>query len=1429
MSDHQSSAPYAAATAPQPAPPRRSRWRHLWRALALLGVLLALLAAALWWWAGSSTSLATALDRAARWLPAGQQLQAEGVRGSLRAGGHIERLRWSSESLAVEARDVDIGWQLGALLQRQLKLGEVHADTITITQQGDQPPDDEPLQPLQELVLPIQVDVPFRIDHLIWAGRGAGAATDTGPGAADTTAADGGQGTGAQPLVIDDLAGHYRYDGSEHRLEVEHVEVAQGRYSLQATLGARAPMPLEARLKGSVRAPVPGSDTTMRAQAEARVHGTLAGQEARLDATAQLHGGAQEPDSGAPLRADVQARIAPWQPQPLLQASADVQGLDLALLWPQAPTTQLAGQAAVQPEGEGGWHISADLNNARPGPWDSQHLPMQALQAEAGFDGQTWTLAPSRIEAGGGHIEAQGSFTPATQALQGQARLVQVNPAQLHTRLAPLPLSGTASASGSAAGEDAAVRFQADVRASGPAGRALASSKGGKSSAPVAAPIALQRLSTQGRWQGQRIELAQLLLQAEGAQVRGDGLQIDTQALAASGRLQAELPGTTAQANGQIGPDSGAGTLAMRVLDAQRTQGWLAGLGISGAGASLAGRADLDAQWRGGWQAAQRQLQAAGLLATESEKSAGREGHNGQAGQKAGASPGSFSLQAQLASPRLSLSRPAQGDSAALALELSRTSAALRGSLADLALEWDGQLRHNDDLQADLHLRANLGSRGAGRWQGQVGELSVQASMKNQPGPWALRLAEPLSLAVQQSPRLQIEAGAASASLRGPEPGEVQLRWQPVHFAQGAQGGVELTSQGTLGGLPLAWANAIKQDGQGALARLGVATDLLLTGAWDVAATERGLRARVQVQRGSGDIRFATGEATASPAVTVVHSSGQGEGAGAPKTASGGTRNGNGNGTTSAGLRELALELSAEGEDVRASLSWDSERAGRVQAQGSTRLAQGSDGGWQWSEDAPLAAGIAASLPEVGVWSMLAPPGWRVQGTLNADVRLSGSRAAPRWDGQLAADRFAIRSVLDGVDLQDGRLRATLHGQQLDITELHLKGGRGSRARIAGFSGNRTAAPLDGGTLEGSGTLSWVHAASGPQPEGQSALSGIRMDLRAQARALQVLVRADRQVSVSGELRARLEQGQVVLRGDLAVDRATIILPEAGAPALGDDVVVRSAALDRAAAAKAQQAARQAQAREQTGSGVQTARPPDVAIKLNLGDDFALQGRGITTRLTGELAITANAASAGQPRVSGEVRTDQGRYRAWGQALDVENGLLRFNGPYDNPALDVLALRPNIAVRAGVQVSGSAKAPRVRLYSEPEMPDAEKLSWVVLGRSAAAGGAEAALLQQAALAFLSGEGDGSSGGGIAQKLGLDEIGFKGPGQGEGANGAALTFGKRLSRDLYVTYEKSLSGALGTLYIFYDLTRRLTLRGQTGQQSAVDLIYTVRYD
>jgi translocation and assembly module TamB len=330
-------------------------------------------------------------------------------------------------------------------------------------------------------------------------------------------------------------------------------------------------------------------------------------------------------------------------------------------------------------------------------------------------------------------------------------------------------------------------------------------------------------------------------------------------------------------------------------------------------------------------------------------------------------------------------------------------------------------------------------------------------------------------------------------------------------------------------------------------------------------------------------------------------------------------------------------------------------------------------------------------------------------------------------------------------------------------------------------------------------------------------MSGIAMDITAEARALQVLVRADRQVSVSGQVQAQLQQGQFSLRGKLTTDRATIILPDESAPTPG---LGRGGALGR-----------QRPRRPGQGPGGRPRQPESSASRNppatchchhpQPGRDFALQGQGITTRLTGELDIRSSTVPGAPPRVTGEVRTDEGRYRAWGQMLDVETGLIRFNGPYNNPALDILALRPNISVRAGVQVTGSALAPARAPVFRPRT--ARRRKTVVGGAGPRCGQRR----RRSRCAATSRPDPAGRGGGsnptaqVASRLGLDEIGFKGPGTGEDATSAALTFGKRLSKDLYVTYERSLSGTLGTLYIFYDLSRRLTLRGQTGEKSAVD--------
>jgi len=208
------------------------------------------------------------------------------------------------------------------------------------------------------------------------------------------------------------------------------------------------------------------------------------------------------------------------------------------------------------------------------------------------------------------------------------------------------------------------------------------------------------------------------------------------------------------------------------------------------------------------------------------------------------------------------------------------------------------------------------------------------------------------------------------------------------------------------------------------------------------------------------------------------------------------------------------------------------------------------------------------------------------------------------------------------------------------------------------------------------------------------------------------------------------------------------------------------------------------------------------------------------------------AASPAQsaPQLTGQVNTVRGSYRAYGQSLTIEQGRVRFNGPFDNPSLDILALRPHPTQRVGVQIGGTAQAPTVRLYSEPDLPDSEKLAWLVLGRPASGAGAEAAVLQQAALALLSGIGS-TNDGSLTRSLGLDELSLQGETtHADGStSAAALTLGKRITNQLYVTYSRSLAGAMGTVSVFYDLSRFVTLRAQAGDDNAIDLLFTHSFD
>jgi translocation and assembly module TamB len=715
-------------------------------------------------------------------------------------------------------------------------------------------------------------------------------------------------------------------------------------------------------------------------------------------------------------------------------------------------------------------------------------------------------------------------------------------------------------------------------------------------------------------------------------------------------------------------------------------------------------------------------------------------------------------IQASLRAPKLDL--VGAGQPADQAWRLRELQADLSGTLRALTLTTRGQA-DKASSHFELQAQARGGRLNDGLWQASVDSAQLTTRSSLRPGSWTLQLSERLALDWKQSGTSQtLEVAAGAARLSGPSPGQATVSWQAARWSQQATG-TQWQTQGSLQGVPLAWLDLL---GQTQMANLGLRGDLLFGGQWDASGGDT-LRLRATLERTSGDLQLLTDNATA--------------------------------GTVLAGVRDARLTLTGDGDRLAASLHWDSERAGQVQASFNTRL-QRQSGAWTWPVDAPLTGTLRAQLPPVGAWSVLAPPGWRLRGTLDADATLSGTRGTPQWRGTLRAQDLAVRSAVDGIDFSQGTLSASLNGERLDINEFTLQGAGGA----------------SGGRLSVKGSVRWL-APVGPAA---TTASRLRMELDATAQALRVSARADRRLVVSGKLTARLNEARLVIRGTLKADQALFVLPEDTAPQLGDDVVVRSIGPSPPAT-------------DQANATVGLRVTPDVALTLDLGPDFQVRGRGLVTRLAGSLELLSTAERKLVPRLTGTVRTVRGTYKAYGQQLDIEEGELRFAGPFDNPALNILAIRPNLQQRVGVQISGTALSPVVRLYAEPDLPDAEKLAWLVLGRSAARGGAETAVLQQAALALLGGKGKGLSGS-LASALGLDELSMRGSADSAGGSttsGATVTLGKRLSRDFYVAYERSLVGTLGTFSIFYDLSRRFTVRAQAGAQSAVDLIFTIRYD
>ena len=490
-------------------------------------------------------------------------------------------------------------------------------------------------------------------------------------------------------------------------------------------------------------------------------------------------------------------------------------------------------------------------------------------------------------------------------------------------------------------------------------------------------------------------------------------------------------------------------------------------------------------------------------------------------------------------------------------------------------------------------------------------------------------------------------------------------------------------------------------------------------------------------------------------------------------------------------LRVSSAELTARFADdaLAASASIRAERGLNADMQLTIGAVAGAPQG-RLSRDAPLELTLHADLATLKLLQPWIGTTAVIDGRARADLKAAGTLAHAPWSGTVRADAMRIEAPQYGVLFTDARIAARLAEGTITLDELSFVGG----------AGRFTAS----GTLATAGALT---------PDGEGAAG--QMTWRAEK--FRVLNRPDLRLVVDGSGTIGLEKKRISLDGALVAAEGHFEYQPDVSAKLGDDVVVKGW-------------------EDRDNSQARQARLPlSIDLDLDFGKNLTFVGEGLETGLRGKVHVTT--AQDGTLRGRGSIQMVNGRYYAFGQRLVIDRGRLIFDGPLDNPGLDIVALRKNLAVEAGVAVSGTVRVPIVQLTSNPPVPDNEKLSWLILGQGVGStSSADMAAIQAASAALLAGGGRPVTAT-FAQSIGLDEISvgrsssaaYSASSSSSDTSNQVVMFGKRISDRLTLIYEQGLSVAKNALRLEYTLTRTLTLRAEAGVISSVGVYYRRVFD
>lgn len=453
------------------------------------------------------------------------------------------------------------------------------------------------------------------------------------------------------------------------------------------------------------------------------------------------------------------------------------------------------------------------------------------------------------------------------------------------------------------------------------------------------------------------------------------------------------------------------------------------------------------------------------------------------------------------------------------------------------------------------------------------------------------------------------------------------------------------------------------------------------------------------------------------------------------------------------------LDISSSSETIVGLLDIAAGERGRASGQ---LLALRGTGSWA---DMPLQAKLIADSTALGLLNLYVPEIDRSAGDLSMDFDFGGTVGAPLLNGVLRLERGELDFYQLNLALRDIDAEARLIDNRITL---------------------QSSARAGQGNIRADANLEW----RGSLPFGVLRISGTDVP---------IIDLPEARITATPDLQFKVNGRDLIATGTVVVPTARLTPVDlTGAVSTStDEVLVGAEPVDPTSSFRVSS-----------------------DIKLTLGERVTVDSFGLSGRVAGN--INVRSTPDGVNRGSGELGVVEGKYAALGRRLDIERGRLIFSGGFINdPGVDIRATKEFPDVKAGVNVRGTLREPRMSFFSEPSLPQSQVVSLILAGGTIEATQAGDSTSSASRTALLA-QGGAILAQQLGQRIGIEDVGI----EQNLANETSLVFGKYLSSRLYVSYGISLAETLNTLKLRYSINDRWTIRTEAGKEVSADVVYTV---